>query len=579
MDPLTDEERLIRAPQELSPAPSAAPVNFFKSGRARVVLCILFCELCERLTYYSIIGNLVIFCTNELGYSSATAAVIVAAFSGTSYFVPIFGGWVADSIAGKYNTIFGSLLIYFVGAVTLPLISIYYEDIGDGNVGLTNSQKQGFFVFGLLLVSMGTGGIKSNVGPFGAQQMEDLGEGAVQTFFYWFYWFINVGSGIAYSAVVYVQQEVGFGVGFTIPAVSILLAIIILVLSRNKYLMKPPEGSVLTKVVKITFDGTKQCTCMHANQDEDLDSCLDRTKISKGGRYQDQEVDDVKSLGRVIPVFIPIIIYWTIYIQMSSTYLLQGERMRLKYGDFTIPVAALNLFNVVIILILIPIMDRIVYPCFERNGMRLSMLKRIGIGMCFAAGSMIVAAIVEICRKNVMRGGGFLEQTIADVTYNASDVSVFAQIPQYCLIGTSEVFTSITGLEFAYSQSPDSMQGVIMGLFLMTTGLGSYLGSLLVIIVNAASSGTWIPDEINDGFLEYFYFLLAGLMLLDFLVFLIIAHRYKYVNGSTRTGSVDSFSSKPNEEVGYSYNTDTESLLPQSPEHQSKRVENDYSFS
>lgn len=111
MASLVDEEKILPDSQELSPT----PVSFFKSGRVRVVLCILFCELCERLTYYSIIGNLIIFCTNELGYSSATAAVIVAAFSGTSYFVPIFGGWIADSFAGKYNTIYGSLLIYFVG--------------------------------------------------------------------------------------------------------------------------------------------------------------------------------------------------------------------------------------------------------------------------------------------------------------------------------------------------------------------------------------------------------------------------------------------------------------------------------
>ena len=65
--------------------------------------------------------------------------------------------------------------------------------------------------------------------------------------------------------------------------------------------------------------------------------------------------------------------------------------------------------------------------------------------MVFASGSMVVAAIVEISRKNVMRDGGYLLQNIAGDFYNSSDVSVFAQIPQYALIGASEVFTSITG--------------------------------------------------------------------------------------------------------------------------------------
>ncbi|XP_071506265.1 solute carrier family 15 member 4-like [Diadema antillarum] len=541
--------------EEPVPRTGGSSPSFFRSGKARVVLCILFCELCERLTYYSIIGNLVIYCTNELGYTSANAAVIVGAFSGTSYFVPIFGGWIADAVAGKYNTIYGSLLIYFIGAVTLPVISIEFAEISDGEVGLSNSQKQGFFIFALLAVAVGTGGIKSNVGPFGAQQMSDAGEEAVQTFFNWFYWFINVGSGIAYSLVVYVQQEYGFALGFTIPAISILLSLIIFVASRSSYFTLPPQGSVLTDVIKITHEGATQCR-KPAPEGEVLDSCIDRAKVSKGGHYEDSDVEDVKNLGRIIPIFIPIIIYWTIYSQMSSTYLLQAERMKLKYGTFTLPAAALNLFNVIIILILIPIVDRFIYPCFEKLGLPLSMLKRIGIGMILATGSMLVAAGIEYVRKDIMREGGWTEQMVGDKWYNASDFSVFAQIPQYSLIGASEVFTSITGLEFAYSQAPASMQGIIMGLFLMTTGLGSYLGSLLIVIVNAASSNTWLPDEINNGYLENFFFLLAGLMVVDFFFFIVIAHNYRYV------GEVGELK-LPNEDE-YIYNSETETLLKRS---------------
>ena len=89
--------------------------SLFSSGRLHIVLCILFCELCERLTYYSIASNLVLYCTSVLQYSSATATTIALVFSGTAYFVPLFGGWLADSYLGKYNTIYGSLLIYLVG--------------------------------------------------------------------------------------------------------------------------------------------------------------------------------------------------------------------------------------------------------------------------------------------------------------------------------------------------------------------------------------------------------------------------------------------------------------------------------
>ena len=86
-----------------------------RRDRIGVVLCILCCELCERLTYYSIGGNLVLYCTNELQYTSADATTVAFIFTGTSYFVPVFGGWIADSISGKFNAIFGAALIYCLG--------------------------------------------------------------------------------------------------------------------------------------------------------------------------------------------------------------------------------------------------------------------------------------------------------------------------------------------------------------------------------------------------------------------------------------------------------------------------------
>ncbi|XP_038060134.1 solute carrier family 15 member 4-like [Patiria miniata] len=497
--------------------------------RLGVVLCILVCELCERMTYYSIAGNLVLYCTNELKFTSADATTVTFIFTGTSYFVPVIGGWIADTVSGKYNAILGAALIYCIGTTMLPIISIDFTHYGP-HLGLTVGQQRGFFMFSLAVIAIGTGGIKSNVGPFGAQQLDDLGEGPVKSFFNWFYWFINVGSAIAFSAVVYVQQQIGFDVGYAIPAVSIVVAISMLMIGKRWYRMKPPQGSVFTTVAKIIWEALSRIRQPNARKCE-MTTWLDRAKQSFGGHFPDFKVDEVRSLGRIIPVFIVIVFYWTVYNQMSTTYLLQGERMRLVYGDFTIPVAALSLFNAAIILVMIPFVDRLLYPFMERIGYPLSKLKRIGIGMVLAVFSMILAAGVEFGRKANINEYGYFPQVVAGQTFNASDLSVFAQVPQYAFIGASEIFTSITGLEFAYSQSPKSMQGVVMGLFLVTTGLGSYIGSLLVIVVNAitSSSGEWIPDEVNYGHLEFFFLVLAVIMAIDFGCFLFIARGYIYV--------------------------------------------------
>ncbi|XP_077999201.1 solute carrier family 15 member 4-like [Glandiceps talaboti] len=538
----------------------------FKSqyDRLRVIVCILCVEMCERLTYYSIGANLVLFCTNVLKLSSSQAVVISYVFTGTSYFVPVFGGFIADSIAGKFNTIYGSALIYFAGASLLPVVSIEFLEITGGEYVLTVEQKRIFYLIGLTLIAIGTGGIKSNVGPFGAQQTEDLGQKAVQTFFNWFYWFINVGSALAFSIVVYIQQEVSFVIGYLIPVISILIAVVLLLIGRNSYINKPPEGSAYSRVGKILYQSVRRLRSKSVSG-TDIDSCLDRAKETNGGSYLEVHVEEVKSLGRIVPVFLTIIPYWTIYMQMQSVYFLQGERMRLTHGDFTIPISSLNLFNIAIILVMIPLMDRVIYPCLENKGINFTPLRRMGFGMILATVSVILAAIVEICRKNELRTNGGFPQEISNQIYNSSNISIFAQVPQFTLIGASEIFTSITGLEFAYSQSPPAMQGVVMGMFLLTTGLGSYLGSLLVIIVNAATpDDPWLPDEVNDGYLERFFFLLAILMIVDFVIFVLIAWKYKYVEKEDVLFLDSSYRNTPDSSKGAVVKPITESETVQS---------------
>ena len=83
-------------------------------------------------------------------------------------------------------------------------------------------------------------------------------------------------------------------------------------------------------------------------------------------------------------------------------------------------------------------------------------------------------------------------------------------------------------MEFAYSQSPRCLQGLVMGMFLVTTGLGNYFAMALVNIVRVISRDAY-PSNLNKGNLEIYFFLLSGLMMLNFLIYLIIASSYKYV--------------------------------------------------
>ena len=134
-------------------------------------------------------------------------------------------------------------------------------------------------------------------------------------------------------------------------------------------------------------------------------------------------------------------------LQMQTTFLLQATYMRLEFDKFTVPAASLSLFDIVAVLVLIPIMDHVVYPLVSYFGISFTPLRRVGVGMLFASASVIVAGVVEIHRRNTWKDGDFFIQNVFDETRNASSVNVFWQIPQFMLVGASEVLMVITGIQ------------------------------------------------------------------------------------------------------------------------------------
>ena len=112
-------------------------------------------------------------------------------------------------------------------------------------------------------------------------------------------------------------------------------------------------------------------------------------------------------------------------------------------NTFPFPVASLAIFEIVTVLVLIPLIDRVVYPGLRRVGFNFTPLRRIGVGLIFAAGSVALAGFIEIERKKKF---GRVTQIVFNRTVNASNMSVFYQVPQYILQGTSEALVSTTGV-------------------------------------------------------------------------------------------------------------------------------------
>ena len=256
---------------------------------------------------------------------------------------------------------------------------------------------------------------------------------------------------------------------------------------------------------------------------------------SKSGSYSNPwrlctvtQVEELKILIRMSPIWASGIIFSAVYAQMSTLFVEQGRMMDTNIGSFNIPAASLSAFDVISVVLWVPLYDRIIVPIakkFTGKERGFSVFRRMAIGLFISVLCMSAAAVVEVMRLQLARKLDLVNKPVA------VPLTVFWQTPQYFLLGASEVFMFIGQLEFFYDQSPDSMRTLCSALPFLNFSLGNYLSSfILTIITYFTTQGGkpgWIPDNLNEGHLDYFFWLLAGLSFLNMLVFIVAAKRYK----------------------------------------------------
>ncbi|CAN6471393.1 unnamed protein product [Victoria cruziana] len=433
----------------------------------------------------------------------------------------------------------------------------------DGKCHATSGSVAMFFV-ALYLIALGTGGIKPCVSSFGADQFDETDEKEKKrksSFFNWFYFSINIGALVASSVLVYVQENVGWGWGFGIPAVMMALAIIFFFSGTKLYRLQKPGGSPLTRLAQVIFASLRKYNLKVPADKALLYETEDSESGIKGSRKLDHteelsffdkaavqtqhdqvkgilnpwrlctvtQVEELKSIIRILPIWASGIIFSTVYSQMSTMFVEQGDKMDPSIGPhFKIPAAALSIFDTLSVLFWVPIYDRVIVPLVRKytgHERGFTQLQRMGIGLAISIFSMVVAAIVEITRLDLVKKHNYYD-------LKHLPMSIFWQVPQYFLIGAAEVFTFVGQLEFFYDQAPDAMRSMCSALSLMTVALGNYLSSFLVTIITHVTTRHgklgWIPNNLNRGHLDYFFWLLAVLSILNFLVYLWIARWYKY---------------------------------------------------
>ncbi|CAL1378857.1 unnamed protein product [Linum trigynum] len=541
------------------------PANKLKTGNWKACRFILGNECCERLAYYGMSTNLVNFLQERLNMGNVAA-------SGTCYVTPLIGAFLADAYLGRFWTIAGFVIVYICGMSLLTMSSAVpglRPSCNGDSCHATSSQTAVCFV-ALYLIALGTGGIKPCVSSFGADQFDENDESEKKkksSFFNWFYFSINIGALVASSVLVWIQMNVGWDWGFGIPTVAMAIAIVFFFAGSKMYRVQKPGGSPLTRIFQVIVASLRKLNIQVPADKSLLYEVSDSESSIQGSRrleHTDEfnffdraavettnedlkglsnpwrlctvtQVEELKSIIRLLPVWASGIIFSAVYSQMSTMFVLQGNTMDQHIGPkFKIPSASLSLFDTLSVLFWAPIYDRLIVPAarnFTGHQHGFTQLQRMGIGLVISTLAMVVAGSLEVVRLQMVRGHNYYDlETIP--------MSIFWQVPQYFLVGCAEVFTFIGQMEFFYDQAPDAMRSLCSALSLTTVALGNYLSTLLVTVVTEVTTKGgklgWIPDNLNRGHLDYFYWLLAILSLVNFFVYLWIAKWYTYKNATGR---------------------------------------------
>ncbi|KAH9101296.1 hypothetical protein LEN26_015756 [Aphanomyces euteiches] len=532
--------------------PLTGPTSRYKSVIMSVCSFILVTEFCERFAYYGFTGSLPIFFRKHLSMSSVLATELNSVFTCFTYIMPLLGAYVADKYLGRYKSILSFSLWYLLGLALCTFAS--YPSI----------MSVPLFMVGLFGgVSMGVGGIKPNVVVLGADQF-DVSDPAQRKerdqFFNWFYWSINVGSTFSYIFLTnlavqglppLIPIEFGFFASFLVPTISFSAAIIVFFSGRSRYIKKPPQGSALSRFFEVLFcAGGKTAhgklvlsggfiffpaiivtTISYFVEDPTLHLGFALTgaamvvygtlvlvtsgqdtswllAASDTGLYSLGEVKDVAQVMRLSPYFGFLI----------------GCQMDLRFGSTQVSSAMLSMFDAMVIFVFVPIFNSFIYPTIEKAGVKLTLLRKMGAGYIVAMLCMLTAGVIEVYRKQfAVLPGANSNCAQANEVLSMSSMSVWWQIPQYLLVGLSEILISIPSYDLFYSEVPESMRSVCQAMNLLTTTLGS-------LVAGGTNSifSFWITSDLNDGHLEYVFYVFAALVLVNLLGFVFVSQGFEY---------------------------------------------------
>lgn len=381
----------------------------------KTTLCIVSNEFCERFSYYGMRTVLTFYILNVLKFSEDTSTIFFNAFSILCYLTPMLGSIIADGYIGKFWTIFSVSILYAIGQIMLAVAST--QD-------WTSSIHPWLDLTGLVVIGFGTGGIKPCVSAFGADQFDKGQERMLSIYFSMFYFSINAGSMIStfispiFRAQPCLGQDSCYPLSFGVPAVLMVVATGIFMVGSPWYRKNPPTENVFGEVARLVggalsnkFSKKNAGPTKHwlehyldTHKCEDDPKCMALKGTKKKTQHlcqKRQYVNDVIALFKLIVMFLPVPMFWALYDQQGSIWLLQGIQMDCSAFGILILPDQMQTLNAVLILCFIPLFQVIVYPIFSKC-FTLTPLRKMVVGGWLAALSFLVTGLVQLQVNNTL---------------------------------------------------------------------------------------------------------------------------------------------------------------------------------
>jgi POT family proton-dependent oligopeptide transporter len=417
-------------------------------------------EAAERFSFYGMRAILVVFMTRYLLDSSGTLDVMSEEdakgwyhlFVSAVYLTPLLGALLSDGLLGKFRTIILLSLVYCAGHFVLAL--------DDTRWGLA---------VGLSLIALGAGGIKPCVSSHLGDQFGRSNQGLLARAFSWFYFAINLGAFVSSLATPWLLQYYGSAIAFGLPGVLMLTATLIFWAGRYQFVHVPAGGRRFLKDV-----------------------------FSRSG---------LGTLGRLTVVYLFIAVFWSLFDQTGSSWVLQAGQMDcLLFGVELLP-AQIQAANPLLVMLLIPVFFYVVYPAIDRV-FPLTALRKITIGLFVAAAAFAIPTAIQM---SIDQG---------------SSPSIVWQLLAYVVLTSAEVMVSITCLEFSYTQAPKTMKSFVMAFFMLSISLGNLFTSAVNFFIQEPDGSSLLEGA------DYFLFF-TSLMLVTAVLFMLLARFYRgrtYIN-------------------------------------------------